>query len=438
MIIINKFGGEIVGTPRLVKLALKRIKEQLNKKEKPIVVVSALAGVTDKLKKLAQLDFKKDKEKIEFFLKKLKKIHLDWMEKLEIENSHLKEKLENLNERLKNDLKKKKTNKLAFEDRILSFGEKWSALLFAQFLNKNGILAKSFFSDELGIITDENFGNANILPKESSKNVKLKLKNFSEIPVITGFIGKTKKGQTTTFGRGGSDTTACFLGYVFKNAKVILWKNVAGVLSADPKIVKNPKEIKFLTYKEAKEAGKIIQGKAINWIEKLKKEIEIAFIVNPKKKTIIKSNLSLEFGIKILNFKENLKLFIISGEKITKPGALHEISETISKKGINMVLIRNTKETLYIVIEKDNYDLENCQKKISSLGYKITTKDIGMISAIGKMDWKIVEKFNRYLYQISPKAEMGAFPYQNCVRLEAILAPNEKNKVLSFLHQKLI
>jgi len=131
-------------------------------------------------------------------------------------------------------------------------------------------------------------------------------------------------------------------------------------------------------------------------------------------------------------------LIFANGEKITKPGALYEISETISKKGINMVLIRNTKETLYIVIEKDNYDLENCQKKISSLGYKIITKNIGMISAIGKMDWKIVEKFNRYLYQISPKAEMGAFPYQNCVRLEAILAPNEKNKVLSFLHQKLI
>lgn len=97
-----------------------------------------------------------------------------------------------------------------------------ASLFFTQLLVKNGILAKEVWSDELGIITDGNFGEAKIKYKESLRNIRKKLKNISFLPVITGFIGKTPQEQTTTLGRGGSDTTAYLIGSCFQPSKVIL------------------------------------------------------------------------------------------------------------------------------------------------------------------------------------------------------------------------
>ena len=106
-------------------------------------------------------------------------------------------------------------------------------------------------------------------------------------PVITGFIGKTHDGQTTTLGRGGSDTTACLVGAALKAQKIILWKNVLGVLTADPKVVPNVRTIKSLSYEEAENIGKVIHHKPMGFAKRAGIPVEVIYIQNPRYKTVI-------------------------------------------------------------------------------------------------------------------------------------------------------
>lgn len=109
MRIINKFGGEIMGNPQLVKLAVMHIKEQLGKNQKPLVVVLALAGITDKLINLSQT-FNKE------IFEKIIKEHENWIKRQNIEGEKLRQKFESLKNELKNDLKKiKRTLGLAIK-----------------------------------------------------------------------------------------------------------------------------------------------------------------------------------------------------------------------------------------------------------------------------------------------------------------------------------
>jgi len=433
MKIVNKFGGEILSDPKLTELGVRWIKKQIKKRKKPIVVVSALGGVTDNLIKLFE-------RKEEGLLKEIERKHQNWIKNFGIEEENLKIKIDALKKDLKRDFKKRKRTKsnLALRDKILSYGEKWSSLLFTELLIKNGIPAQRFTGEELGIITDNNFGEANICYKESRENVRKRIEKLREVPVITGFIGRTKMGQTTTLGRGGSDTTATFLASALGAEKVILWKNVPGVLSADPKLVKNPKLIKSLSYGEAEEAGKVIHYKALEFVKKSKIKIEVAFIKDPSKKTIIGEFKSKKWQIKIISAKENLTLFVIKGEKITRPGALFEIAQSIAIRRINMVLIRNTKESLYIVVEKNIKEIEDCYEEIKDLGYEIWKKKVGMISAVGRINREMVEKFNQFLFKYFPEAELGAFPYKNCLRLEAIIENSKVKRLVNLFHKKFI
>ena len=132
-------------------------------------------------------------------------------------------------------------------------------------------------------------------------------------------------------------------------------------------MVKNPKLIKSLSYEEAEEAGKVIHYKALEFVKQSKIKIEVAFIKDPSKRTTIGEFKSKKWQIKIISLKENLALFVIKGEKIVKPGALFEIAQSIATRGINMVLIRNTKESLYIVVEKNIKEIEDCYERYAKI-----------------------------------------------------------------------
>lgn len=136
-------------------------------------------------------------------------------------------------------------------DDVLSMGERTSARLFTAALRACGVTAKYFDPSDVNwpIITDEQFGNANVLIKECIPKIKrtiLPLLERDIIPVIPGFIGKTLKGEITTLGRGGSDVTAFILARAIKADEVLLVTDVDGVMTADPKIVANPKIIKTI------------------------------------------------------------------------------------------------------------------------------------------------------------------------------------------------
>jgi len=381
-IIVNKFGGGIL-KKELIPFMEKRIKEQLKAGFAPLVVVSALPGVTDKL-----LDEAKGKS-------------------------------------------------MQMKDKIISNGEKESAQMFAKYLGDLGMPAEVVEAEGM-IVTDDNFGNANIIYKISEKNVQRKLSLWEKILVIPGFIGKTKKGDTTTLGRGGTDTTACFVGAALNASKVILWKDVDGVMSANPKIVKSAKTVPFVSYQEAEEAGKIIHDKAIQYVKMNNTPIEISSLSDPKQKTVVGRAKKLKHGTKIVSYKKDLVLFTISDESKKENSLLSISSNAFFKHKVDIILISNTQYSIQIVADNANGKADEVFEEINKKVKDVEMHPVSMIYLIGSFDVYDVNDFNAMLIKMKADLEISAFLYKNCTRLEAIIKEQNIDKIINALHKKFI
>ena len=143
----------------------------------------------------------------------------------------------------------------AYQDAIVSFGERLSAALLAAVLNERGVWAQNVDTRKC-IITDDNFGSAAPLMDETFKATQQQLRaliGVAIVPVLGGFIGSTSRGETTTLGRGGSDYTAAIIGAALGVDEIQIWTDVSGVLTADPRVVANARSIPRLSFAEAAE-----------------------------------------------------------------------------------------------------------------------------------------------------------------------------------------
>jgi len=150
-------------------------------------------------------------------------------------------------------------------DIIMSCGEVISGVLLANQLSSNGIAAKFLNGEQAGILTDDNYGNAHIL-YVNPQSILTCLEN-NIIPVIAGFQGMANNGELTTLGRGGSDTTASAIGAAL-NAEIIdIFTDVEGIMTADPRIVKNARILDAIGYNEvcqlARDGAKVVHPRAI-------------------------------------------------------------------------------------------------------------------------------------------------------------------------------
>ena len=140
-------------------------------------------------------------------------------------------------------------------DAISGMGEQMSVRILAAYLRQMGHTAQALDATEL-IVTDDNFQNATpLLALTEGKAVERLRPLFANntIPIITGFIGATSQGITTTLGRGGSDFSAAILGQVLQADEVWIWTDVDGVMTADPRLVPDAQSISSLTYREVSE-----------------------------------------------------------------------------------------------------------------------------------------------------------------------------------------
>lgn len=212
-IIIQKFGGSILSDVFQIPNLIKYVKQELDIGNFPIVVISAFFGSTNNLLLLC------NKLKEEF--KNTKSFIL-----LE-SNINIKRQI----------------------DASLSSLETSTSALFALALEYSNISAKSLQGWQLPILTDSKYNNAKVL-KINTKIIKNLIKN-NIIPIVAGFQGVDFNANVTTLGRGGSDITALALGAALKASRVDIYKDVLGIMSADPKIVKNTNLIRKLDYATA-------------------------------------------------------------------------------------------------------------------------------------------------------------------------------------------
>ncbi|WP_267889017.1 MULTISPECIES: aspartate kinase [Thermoanaerobacterium] len=219
-IIVQKFGGTSVSTSERRNMAVSKVVDAIEQGFMPVVVVSAIGRSGDPYATDTLINFAKSIYK---------------------------------------DTPKREL------DILMSCGEIISSVIFSNVLMSKGYKSKVFTGGQAGIITDDNFGDAEIIRVEPQ--YLLDALNQNIIPVVAGFQGITVDGDITTLGRGGSDTTAALLGEALKAYAVEIYTDVDGIMTADPRIVSNAHILKRISYNEvfqlAEQGAKVIHPRAV-------------------------------------------------------------------------------------------------------------------------------------------------------------------------------
>ncbi|MCW9707497.1 aspartate kinase [Fodinibius salsisoli] len=264
---ILKFGGTSLQNQAFIKQSAQIVIDR-SKSTQPFVVVSALETVTDTLMLLSDEQGMTGQE-INQEVETLEKKHLDLFDELADEDDHRREQLQSLFNELSetiHDEALKAQDQRAWKDRILSVGERASALIFAATLSKWGLPAEAFEAYQF-IKTDSTFGQAKVQQEATRKLVRKFLQSSETTPVVTGFIGSDDEQRITTLGRSGSDYTAGLLADALDADHLEIWTDVNGVLTADPRWVPTAQPIDELSFDDIGElsahGAKVIHPKTI-------------------------------------------------------------------------------------------------------------------------------------------------------------------------------
>lgn len=247
--IVMKFGGSSVANAERIKHVASII--DAYKEKKPVVVLSAMGDTTDHLLEAADSALQGIID-----IKGVSQLHEYTVYELGTDIEVIKPLLDELKQLLTGISMLKEISKRS-RDYLVSFGERMSVRIMASYLKKSGINAKAYDSWDVGFESDSNFMQADLLDSvwdkipECLNSYKNGIENA--IPIVTGFIAKDSKGNITTLGRGGSDLTATMIGAALQVEEVQTWKDVDGIMTADPRIVKEAKLVPEVTYEEAQE-----------------------------------------------------------------------------------------------------------------------------------------------------------------------------------------
>jgi aspartate kinase len=273
--LVMKFGGTSVGGAEAISQAADIVLECSEKWDRLAVVVSAMSGVTDALIQGAQAAESGDDEAYCTIVADLRSRHHDIVGTLLTQGSeriHLLATIDKLMDELSAfcysvHILGEVTPRAM--DAITSLGERINARVVSAALRGRGLRSEALDATEL-IVTDDKFQNAAPLMNATRSHISQRLAPLLDdgvVPVVTGFIGATEKGVTTTLGRGGSDYTAAILGDCLDADEVWTWTDVDGVMTADPRMVSDARVIPALSYGEVSElayfGAKVLHPKTI-------------------------------------------------------------------------------------------------------------------------------------------------------------------------------
>jgi aspartokinase/homoserine dehydrogenase 1 len=253
---VLKFGGTSVGTVESINQVIQIIKENLDEGRKIAVVYSAMGGVTNRLIEIGKMASQSDPEYSEQ-LRSVEERHFNAVRGLiDVKNqSGAIAKVKGLFNELEDLLRGVSLIKelsMRTLDLIVSFGERLSTTIITETLKNRGIDAE-FLDARKVIKTNDVFGYADVNFELTNELIRKYFAQTNRLQCITGFIGSTIDGVTTTLGRGGSDYSGSIFGAALNASVIEIWTDVNGMMTADPRKVKNAFTIPTITYAEAME-----------------------------------------------------------------------------------------------------------------------------------------------------------------------------------------
>ncbi|MGA9040428.1 MAG: lysine-sensitive aspartokinase 3 [Terriglobales bacterium] len=256
--IVMKFGGTSVGDTRAIERVASIVKERLA--QKPVVVVSAMAKVTDQLLAMARAAGSGDSKTALELSRDLRERHYNTAGELlgtalfTQFHSDLGADLEALDELLRGIAAVGELT-LRTTDHVAAYGEMLSAKLVTACLSAHGIPSALVDAREV-LLTDNSHTRATPLFEETNLRLRAVVRpllDAGRVPVMGGFVGATKTGVTTTIGRGGSDFSAAIVGAGLDAEKIEIWTDVDGMMTTDPNICPDARRIKVISFDEAAE-----------------------------------------------------------------------------------------------------------------------------------------------------------------------------------------
>ena len=363
---IYKFGGASVKDAK----SIKNVVNVLNYSgyDDTIIVISAIGKTTNLLEKLVK-DYVSNSKSLKNTFHELIDSHIKILNELNFNNnSKLTNDVKNIIQKIKFFLDNNKSPNYDFiYDQVVSFGEIISTTIVSQYLNSAGISNKLIDAREI-IKTDSYFRDSNVDWEISQSKIK-KIFNYNGVYITQGFIGSDYNNFSTTLGREGSDYTAAIIAYSIDAKEVIIWKDVPGVLNADPKEFKKTKLLNKISYKEAIElayyGASVIHPKTIQPLQRKEIPLIVKSFLNPKGKGTIVSNCSdIDPLIPCYIVKKNQVLLRLSSLDFSfiVENNISEIFHLLDKFKMKVNLIQNSAISFSVCI----YDKYNCIDQLIS------------------------------------------------------------------------
>jgi aspartate kinase len=390
--IVCKFGGTSVQDAAAIRRLIGIVRSRTP--ERPVVVVSALARVTDALLQLARLAERKGSD-CRDLLDALVARHIETAAELDGAETALeaiREEAESLGRELDGVAGRRCSPREL--DAVASRGELWSSRLIAAALEGAGVGSRWVDVRNM-MITDDRYGRAT--PYRQVLNARAReafapLLDAGVVPVTQGFIGATATGITTTFGRGGSDFTASLIGAALHAARVEIWTDVDGLMTADPRIVASARTLGVASYEEAAElatfGAKVLHPATA--VPLVREGIPVVVLNSQRPEqtgTTIESSAELErlgdSPIRSISWKKGITVVNIRAPRMLGAyGFLRQLFEVFERHEVVVDVLASSEVSVSLTIE-DRRHLDLVRRELEDLGEVWMDEGRAIVAVVG-------------------------------------------------------
>lgn len=385
--IAMKFGGSSVANAQRIRHISDIVKARLNRK--PVLVVSAMGDTTDHLLEAADRALAGT-----VGIEEVVNLHRQTVDALglgedfwQAEVAPLLLKLENL----LTGVSLVRELSLRTRDYLVSFGERLSVRVLAAWFRKEGVRAEALDAWQAGFISNGSNGSAEVLDSSYATIASILNAKLVEgiLPIVTGFIAKDEKGIITTLGRGGSDLTATIIGAACGAEEIQVWKDVDGILTADPRIVKNARPVSTLTYEEASElayfGAQVLHPRSMQPCIRYEVPVRVKNSYNPDAPgTIIVAKLEGSSSpVRAITAKKKITLLdIVSSRMLGQYGFLARVFDAFEMHKVSVDMVATSEVSVSLTLD-EGQELAGVKKDLEKISRVNVKKGKAIITLIG-------------------------------------------------------